>query len=53
MCGFFVLHAANNQFSDNFDNGGGLLSGVLLFQMIFSFKRLLEATYDKPRSCQE
>ena len=40
----FVLHAANNQFMDNFDNGGGLLSGVLLssvllFQMLFTFKR--------------
>ena len=35
MCGY-VLHAANNQFSDNFNNGGGLLSSVLLFQMIFT-----------------
>ena len=39
----FVLHAANNQFSDNFNNGGGLLSNVLLFQMISTFKRSLEA----------
>ena len=30
----FVLHAANNQFSDNFNNGGGLL-----FQRIITFKR--------------
>ena len=39
----FVLHAANNQFSDNFNNGGGLLSSVLLFQMVFTFKWWLEA----------
>ena len=39
----FVLHAANNQFSDNLNNGGGLLSSVLLFQMIFTFKLWLEA----------
>ena len=33
----FVLHDANNQFSDNFNNGGGLLSVLLfqMFQMIF------------------
>ena len=30
----FVLHAANKQLSDNLNNGGGLLSSVLLFQMI-------------------
>ena len=35
----FVLHAANNQSSDNLNNGGGLLSCVLLFQMIFTFRR--------------
>ena len=35
----FVLHAANNQFSDNFNNGGKLLSSVLLFQMIFTYKQ--------------
>ena len=39
----FVLHAANNQFLDNFNNGSGLLSGVLLFKIIFTFKRWLEA----------
>ena len=39
----FVLHAANNQFSDNLNNGGGLLSSVLLFEMILTFKRWLEA----------
>ena len=27
----FVLRAANNQFSDKFSNGGGLLSSALLF----------------------
>ena len=32
----FVLHAAINQFSDNFNNGGGLLSSALLFQMILT-----------------
>ena len=42
-CAVFVLHAANNQFSDNFNNGGKLLLSVLLFQMIFTFKRWLEA----------
>ena len=35
------LNAANNQFADKFNNGGGLLSSVLLFQMIFTFKRWL------------
>ena len=35
-----LLHAANNQFSDKFN---GLLSSVLFFEMIFTFKRLLEA----------
>ena len=40
-CAVFVLHAANYQFSDNFNNGDGLLSSVLLFQMIFTFKRWL------------
>ena len=39
----FVLHDANNQFLDNFNNGGGQLSSVLLFKMIFTFKRWLEA----------
>ena len=34
----FVLHAANKQFSDNFNNGGGLF-----FQKIITFKRWLEA----------
>ena len=34
-----LLHAANNQLSDNFNNGGGLLSSVLLFQMILTMIR--------------
>ena len=38
-----IPHAANNQFSDNFNNGGGLLLSVVLFLMIFTFKRELEA----------
>ena len=38
-----LLHAANNQFSDKFNDGGGLLSSMLFFQMIFTLKRLLEA----------
>ena len=30
--GSYVLHVANNQFSDNFNNGGGgLLSSMLLY----------------------
>ena len=37
------MHVTHNQFLDNFNNGGGLLSSVLLFQMIFNFKRWLEA----------
>ena len=37
------MPAANNQFLDTFNNGGGLLSSVTLFQMIFTFKRWLEA----------
>ena len=43
------MHVANNQFSDNFNNGGGLLSIVLMFQMIFTFKRWLEADAYFPR----
>ena len=27
----FVLHVVNNQFLDKFNNGGGLLTSVLLF----------------------
>ena len=40
MCGFCI---ANNQFSDNVNNGAGLLSSVLLSQIIFTFNRWLEA----------
>ena len=39
----FVLHAAINQLSDNFNNGGGVISSVLLYKMIFTFKWWLEA----------
>ena len=27
----FVLHVANNEFSDKFNNDGGILSSMLLF----------------------
>ena len=37
----FVLYAANNQFSDKFNNGAGLLASVVLFQMILTFKRMI------------
>ena len=30
----FILHGANNQLSDKFNNGGWQLSNVLLFQTI-------------------
>ena len=30
-CSNFLLHIAKNQFLDKFNNGGRLLSGVLLF----------------------
>ena len=44
MCSLIcTAYAANNQFSDNFNNGCRLLSSMLLFQMIFNFKRWLEA----------
>ena len=38
-----MLITTNNQFSDKFNNTGGLLSSVLLLQIIFTFKRWLEA----------
>ena len=37
------MHAADNQLPDNLNNDGGLLSSVLLFLMLFTFKRWLEA----------